>query len=101
MITYILHQMPVSGHNHCEGIVVEIEPVSPISGRVVKMKCCHCCQEDERLEKGTIVNLPPGQNWKRASGFSMGEDATVLKPRDLLIALLETEKVNGQADDQS
>jgi hypothetical protein len=84
MITYILHQLPVSGHNHCEGIVVEIEPLSSSSGKVVRMTCCWCCR-DEQLEKGTIINLPLGQNWKRASNFSMGEDATVIKPRDLKI----------------
>ena len=91
MITYILHQKPVSGHNHCEGIVVEIEPVSPTSGRVVRMRCCYCCR-DEQLEKGTVLTLPPGQNWKRAAAFSMGEDATVLKPRDLEISKPEGEE---------
>lgn len=83
MITYTLHQRPVSGHNHCEGITVELAPLSPTSGEVVAMRCCYCCR-DEQLEKGAVLSLPPGQNWKRAAGFSMGEDATMIKPRDLV-----------------
>ena len=94
MITYILHQKPVSGHNHCKGIVMEIEPLSPTSGRVVGTKCCGCRLGEwlEKVGSGTIVSLPPGQNWKRASGFSMGEDATIVKPLEMEVAPPETEE---------
>lgn len=81
MVTYRLHQRPVSGHNWCYGIEVEIEPLSPSTGRVVFMKCCACCL-GEMLGTGTVVKLPHG-NWKQAEILSYGEDCTVVKPRDL------------------
>lgn len=83
MITYYLYQRPVSGHNYCEGIMMEIAPLSPTTGCIVTMRCCPCCR-DEAMEPGTVVSLPRG-NWKQAEILSYGEDATAVKPRELKV----------------
>lgn len=84
MVIYRLHQRPVSGHNWCEGIEVEIEPLSPHTGRILVVRCCSCCR-DEMLEPGLVVMLPSG-NWKQAEIIGYGEDATAVKPLELLPA---------------